>query len=283
MNKLFLFPYKEWIKISFSFLLYKLRLSSFFILRYDQYLISIKEIIKTKFKIDVGFSRIINCYDGSSRFSLRKYSSDIMVFEQVIINQEYKPVVEVFNKLGYKPNFILDLGANIGLTSVFFCNIFPEVTILAVEPDKKNAEVLKKNIENNRLQHAIKLVEGAVWNKDTFLQTKLGFRDSEGWSIQVEEVDSARGALKGYTIESLMKLVQFEEVDLLKIDIEGAEKKLFENKESIAFLEKVKVLCIEIHEEMCPEQQVTQWLSKFEFSFFRSGEHLIAYKKSIGN
>jgi precorrin-6B methylase 2 len=77
------------------------------------------------------------------RLSLRGililFISDITVFYQVLLVQSYKI------KINTEPKFILDCGANIGSSSVFFVNLFPLAQIIAVEPELENFKILVKN------------------------------------------------------------------------------------------------------------------------------------------
>ena len=70
---------------------------------------------------------------------LRLRTTDVSVFEEIIVNSEYH-----FEYAG-EPRTIVDAGANIGLTSVFFANRFPQARIFAIEPEAQNFEMLKKN------------------------------------------------------------------------------------------------------------------------------------------
>ena len=71
---------------------------------------------------------------------LRTKSSDINTFYQVIFNLDYDiPVSQ-------EPNVILDLGANIGLASVYFLNKYPQSAVIAVEPEESNFNMLQLNL-----------------------------------------------------------------------------------------------------------------------------------------
>ena len=70
---------------------------------------------------------------------LRRASSDIKVFEQGIVAKDYDISLPRF-----QPKLIIDGGANIGLTSIFFARKFPEALIIAVEPEEKNYQLLLK-------------------------------------------------------------------------------------------------------------------------------------------
>jgi FkbM family methyltransferase len=282
MKAFVFFPYSYWPSFVIAYFFQKLGFKKIF-QKYDTWLYSRKKMMPWLSKATCTNKTItVQDPDSSTRFLLRKVSSDIKVFEQVILHKEYEAVATYSRLLNFIPKTILDLGGNIGLTSVYLSQIYPSAAILVVEPDAANAAILRHNVALNKLSSRIKVVEGAVWSKEALLQTTRGFRDSEGWSVQVEESQGGDNSIKGYTVAQLMKLGDFPQIDLLKVDIEGAEKYLFESEESTAFLRFVKLLCIEIHEEACPASQITKWLDHYGFSYFVSGEHLIAKKNKIG-
>src|SRR5690554_5333375 len=87
---------------------------------------------------------IINGY----KIKIRKQpSSDYNVFSQVFINKEYEPPVSYFVKNNLQLKTVIDAGANIGLTSVYIKNHFPEAKIACIEPDYNNLKLLKFNLE----------------------------------------------------------------------------------------------------------------------------------------
>ncbi len=111
--------------------------------------------------------------------------------------------------------FIIDCGANIGLSVIYMKNLYPMATILAFEPDEKNYDLLKKNIENFGFEQ-IEIRREAVWIENTTLQFvsegSMSSRIDNNISGNTTDVKAIR--LKDY----LNKYVDF-----LKIDIEGAE------------------------------------------------------------
>jgi len=192
-------------------------------------------------------------------------SSDADVFDQVFIAGEYEVV------LGVQPSFILDLGANIGLSSAWFLSRFPEATVLAVEPDLDNYSLCCKNLAmfGGRAQ----VLLGAAWSKRIQLSLSRGsFRDGREWASQVvEREDSdARFQVEGWDIPSLLSLAGTKVIDLLKVDIEKGELELF-SKGCETWIPSVRTICIELHGKDCEE---VFWgaLRNFEFDVRRSGE-----------
>jgi FkbM family methyltransferase len=149
------------------------------------------------------------------------------------------------SKLPQSPQLIVDAGANIGLSAIFFANRYPEAKIIAVEPDSSNYEMLRKNIA---LYSNIVAVRAALWNenKDVDLidpgvgQTAYQTHDRSAVpSLPVQVVP-------GITLDQLMSDFDIRFIDLLKIDIEGSEKEVFERSSS--WISSVGIIAIEIHD-----------------------------------
>jgi FkbM family methyltransferase len=169
---------------------------------------------------------------------LRLRTTDVSVFEEIIINSEYS--------IGPSrpPRTIVDAGANIGLTSVFFANKFPHATIVAVEPERSNFEMLKTNVAP---YSNIVPFHSALWKEDTLLT--LSDPGMGHWGYQTREKrhgDTADRGVPGTTVEGLMKRHGWEFIDILKIDIEGAEKEVFEA--SAAWIDRVGIIIVELHD-----------------------------------
>lgn len=171
---------------------------------------------------------------------VRAQTSDMLNAEEIFINGDYD-----FN---FPNNItrIIDAGANIGFASIYFSKIFKNPRILALEPEKSNFSILKRNILSYK---NIKILNKALWIKEENL--KISNRGkTEHWGFMVEEVkDGEDYEVKGISIESCMKIMGWDKIDLLKLDIEGSEKELF-SKGCEKWLGKVKVIIIELHEKM---------------------------------
>lgn len=129
-------------------------------------------------------------------------------FQEIFIEEVYK------QKLSSRP-FIIDCGANIGLSVIYLKQLFPDAEIIAFEPDEENFGLLQKNIESFNYQNVLALKE-AVWTENTTLQFasegSMSSRIGSGSSGNTVQVKAIR--LKDYLNRA---------VDFLKIDIEGAE------------------------------------------------------------
>jgi FkbM family methyltransferase len=111
--------------------------------------------------------------------------------------------------------YIIDCGANIGLSVIYMKQLYPDAEILAFEPDEKNFELLSKNIASFQYNY-VNIRKEAVWIDNTFLH----FSNAGSMSSKIE----TQGASNTYQVKAV-RLKDFlnRKVDFLKIDIEGAE------------------------------------------------------------
>lgn len=170
---------------------------------------------------------------------LRSGLSDTQVFSQVIWNEEYNLKHKVM-----APKVIVDCGANIGLTSVYFANKYPNATIIAIEPERSNSDMLKKNTAKYPNVHCLNY---GVWNRSAHLEIVDSSCDS--WGFMVEEKEEANDqTISAISIDDIMEQFGIDGIDILKMDIEGSERDVFTSNTS--WLTRVKVLIVELHDGM---------------------------------
>ncbi|WP_017260202.1 FkbM family methyltransferase [Pedobacter arcticus] len=202
-------------------------------------------------------------------------SSDFSVFLQVFLDEQYLPVVNfcLFNKLEIKN--ILDLGANVGFTSIYLHKAFKKASIYAVEPDENNFKTLKRNTS---FLKKLTTINSAVWSHKTFLTPSYQEESDWGKTFLVDK-NNSENKIETVTIDQLIKDYSLETIDILKIDIEGAEKPVFEG--DISFLNKTKVIAIEIHEDYIEKQVITDVLLAHNFVLTEAGELIIGVNKKF--
>jgi FkbM family methyltransferase len=174
---------------------------------------------------------------------LRLRTSDITLFGEILLHDQYDW------ELPAPPQVIVDAGANIGLTSVFYANRYPQAKIIAIEPEPSNFEMLRRN---TALYPNIIALRAALWNKDCNLDI-VDFGDGvwDFWGFRTRARETSSGPTKdrlvrGLTLDSLMKENDIDYIDLLKLDIEGAEKEIFEKP--AGWIHSVGALAVELHD-----------------------------------
>lgn len=133
--------------------------------------------------------------------------------------------------------YIIDCGANIGLSVIYLKRLFPDSTILAFEPDESNYQILEKNIASFHLDNVL-LKKEAVWIDDTV----LSFANT---NTQMSKIDTSPNnntiQVKAVRLKNLLN----RKVDFLKIDIEGAEFEVMKDIDNS--LQNVHHLFVEYH------------------------------------
>ena len=202
---------------------------------------------------DNGFSmRRLDGYTlvsgNNINFELRKNTSDVPVCNQIIIQEEYKPIVEIFINQSAEIRWMVDAGANIGLTSIYFKDKFKQVNIVALEPNQENYEQLCRNVRLNNYTLLTCLKVG-LWNQPCFLEPSTDFGDKRHWAFSLKEssTQNSKSLIECIDITTLIKISNVPIIDFLKIDIEGAEEIIFLNNIThLQFLNKVNVIAREI-------------------------------------
>ena len=158
----------------------------------------------------------IDCRPLGRKVWLRPGTSDLEVFHGIFADKDYE-----FACWDISPELIMDAGANIGLTSLYFAKKHPAARIIAIEPEASNVELLRRNTHS---EPNIKVISGALWPRKTKLSMVDG--DAEKWAFSVREGTTSSG-IEAWTIPDILADTGAGRIDLLKIDIEGAEKELF--------------------------------------------------------
>jgi FkbM family methyltransferase len=171
----------------------------------------------------------------------RAGTSDLETFDEIFVAREYE-----LPCANFEPEHILDLGANVGYTSVTFAARWPRAHILAVEPDARNFRLLERNAE---AWVRIATLRAAVWPHPALVQVANPQDAANAYRMSESETPSEEG-IPAFTVDQLIDRQGCDRLDLLKIDIEGAEAELFRNETE--WLDRVGVLVVELHDRIVP-------------------------------
>jgi FkbM family methyltransferase len=138
---------------------------------------------------------------------------------------------------------ILDFGANIGVSATVFRHLFPTADILAVEMNQENFKILKENFLNDKKTY---LVEGAVWSVSGEIdQIDVGIGE---WALRVGSYPGTIvSKVRSFTFSELCTMYQIDKVDVLKMDIEGAEVDVLGSSWR-DILGRTRLLILEVHD-----------------------------------
>jgi FkbM family methyltransferase len=210
---------------------------------------------------------------------LRRNNSDYDVAAQVLVRDEYKPVISYLKDNNIPVKTIIDAGSNIGLTAVKLLTNFPEAKVICIEPDPSNFKQLEHNLKG--FGSRATLLGKALWHKEETLYLDFGFRDGAGWSRRVtEKGESSTTAVPAISLNKLITDFNLGMIDVLKMDIEGSEASLFKEENDLSFLDKTKVIAIEIHDEFDCRGRIYDILKKKNFLVFNSEETTIGVNLS---
>ena len=209
----------------------------------------------------------------STSLSVRPATYDFFIFYQVYIEKQYQ-----FNFLK-TPKVMVDGGAHIGFFTTYMKRAFPDAQVICIEPDTENFRLLQRNTAHLTNVH---LENTGLWGEATHL--KLVDELNVG-SIGLMASESIAGeGVKSLTMTQLMDKYGLEKIDVLKLDIEGSEKNLFES-DDLSWLNKTEMIIIELSDWMRPGcskaffKAICDQIDHFEY--YSKGENVIILNKSL--
>jgi FkbM family methyltransferase len=161
-----------------------------------------------------------------------------------------------FNSISDEP-IILDIGANIGLATIWWKLRFPKARIVAIEADPAIFSLLKKNIERFNFDN-VELINAAAWFEDGVLNFAPDGSDGGRVSLQGTEI-------KSVALSSIIN--RFEKVNFLKLDIEGGERAVMPSIEMS--LKRVQTFFCEYHSSVGEPQLLEDILGAIARAGFR--------------
>lgn len=181
--------------------------------------------------------------------------SYIHTIEGIFVEHLYR-----FSSSSDRP-LVLDCGANIGLSTIYFKRLFPNARVVAFEPDAKIFSACRHNLDAFGFTD-VELVNAAVWTSDGTLE----FLPDNGLGGMV--VESAASGGQAYQVAAVdLKKYLTADVDFLKIDIEGSELAVL--TDCSAHLPLVRNLFVEYHSRADRPQQLQELLAILTTAGFR--------------
>ena len=237
--------------------------------------IGILQAIIYKFKSSNVLYRMLyqlGIYLNDQKFSLyvkglkfplycRYGTTDRWVFEHIFVKKEYSEIGKIENV-----NLIIDCGAYVGYSAVYFLNKYPQARVIAIEPDPDNFELCSINLAP--YGERVSLLKSAIWS------SKVGLvidRPERAWGIQVRPCQEGETPeLNAIDMRSLLEEFRIDSVDILKVDIEKAEMEVFSCNYQ-EWLNKVNYIAIELHGKEC-EKVFFKALSSKKYDSWSAGE-----------
>jgi FkbM family methyltransferase len=207
---------------------------------------------------------------GGDKLLIRPDSTDRHVAHSCLVDREFEAIVLD------RVQAVFDCGANIGASTVAFSTRFPNATVIAVEPEQDNFALLEANTLGRSNVKRIQAAVAATPGPRMILDPCIG-----AWGYTT--VDSPRHlqplgqVVPGLTIDGLMDHFGVAQVDILKLDVEGAEKEVFESPG--IWIDRVRAIVVELHDRYLPGCTEAFQHATAQFSHrVLSGEKWIAYR-----
>lgn len=201
---------------------------------------------------DSGFTTIFG-----TPFHFHHAASFLVTYKELFEDELYK-----FNPTTPENGIILDCGANMGLSVLYLSLNYPNHQIIAFEPEEAVFEILKENVHNFNLTN-VTLHQKAVWTEET----ELTFHSDGGMGGSIDHIYQVTD--KTITKVSAVPLAYYltENVDFLKIDIEGAEYEVLSSCQKL--LGNASHIFFEYHNDVNKPQTLHVLLTMIESAGFR--------------
>jgi FkbM family methyltransferase len=182
----------------------------------------------------VSYNIVLGKYTG--HLYLRTYAGDIRMFYELLLEKMYR----LPHSFLPANAVIVDAGANIGMAALYFASAYPDATIYCIEPAQGNFNLLKKNLQNQIAANKVQPLQAALYKEDGMVSI-----DESGWAYNARLRPEGKTSVQAICMITFMKNNKLQKIDLLKMDIEGAEAFVFSG--DLSWLQQVSAILIEIH------------------------------------
>jgi FkbM family methyltransferase len=213
----------------------------------------------------------------------RGRDEDVELFDQIVLKGAYNFQrtsrawgINKFYNATPKP-LIIDCGANIGVASLDFAVRFPKATVIAIEPEMSNFEVLKKNIAG---QPNMIAVHGAIAAEPGELPVFDPGLGTAGYRTTGGAEERPIGSVRAYTLDELFAMVPGATPFVVKIDIEGFEQELFAKHPKM--LMQCPIVILELHDwfRTGSSQNFLRWHVSSDRDLEHTGDNVFSFDNS---
>jgi FkbM family methyltransferase len=198
---------------------------------------------------------------------LRPNTTDSWVFRQQVLGGELELDIHP------SPRRVIDGGANIGMASRVFASRWPEAQIVAVEMEPGNFGALRRNCAD---MPKIEPVHAALWSEPGTVGISSEKLGETGFRVDSSDATTTVPAV---TIDMLADARGWDTIDLVKLDIEGAEREVLTTANR--WLHRVHTLAVELHERFAPGAQAAfdALIDRDMWDVREHGEYVIATRR----
>lgn len=211
-----------------------------------------------------------------SRIYLRPRTSDLLTYREIFDEEVYRSVLD---HLDDECN-IVDLGANVGLAARYFLTHRPRARLLAVEAMPSTYRVLEKNLDVQLVGTKVRTSHVAVWshNQGVVLNLPMANKYSRVTALEDSKPESKLSvSVPSQTLDQILSEAGIDQIDLLKIDIEGAEVELLKNFD--AWQSHVNCIAIEFHGNSRADSHFDSLMSSNGFRVINETDHTVVAKR----
>jgi FkbM family methyltransferase len=220
--------------------------------------------------------------DHIGRVWLREGTSDRDVLEQIFHTEEFNIstapqfawVRAAYDRAlasGETP-LIIDCGANIGLSALYYAQHLPKARIVGIEPAHDNVLLARKNVQHNPL---IEIVEAAIHDRPAALELVDPTAAKFAYRVHEATVPS-KSSIEAVTVGGLMQRYGAKRNLIVKVDIEGGEAEMF--RSNTDWLDHTALLTVETHDWLFPGKGTSQSLfaalAGRKFEVIHKGEYI---------
>jgi len=218
----------------------------------------------------------VPCRVRIGNFSISSLSSDSLTFlhREIFVDLAY-----YFSTSRTTP-VIIDGGSNIGVSIAFFKTLYPDARVLAFEPAPRAFELLQKNVGG---VPGVELHRAALGRSNS---TVTFYEHDDEWMLR-QSTRPERLTVDSETTVEQRRLSDFvtEPVDMVKLDVEGAEADVLDDLAESGAIEQVQQLIVEYHHQLDPDRDslgvFLERLRALGFHFQLSARERVIYRTSF--
>ena len=182
---------------------------------------------------------------------------------------------------GFRP-LIVDCGANIGATTLYFSTHIPNATVIAIEPERSNFELLVKNMADRANTKTVYAAISSVAGRAHIVDAGIG-----NWGYRTEFVDDQNSGTDSVPCITMREIYASHSVGffplIVKIDIEGAERDLF--AAHTEWVSCTPLIIIELHDWLMPKagtsRSFLQCVASLDRDFVHIGENIFSIANDL--
>jgi FkbM family methyltransferase len=194
-----------------------------------------------------------------------------------VVSHFYHPMFRVIDSPDHPVRYIVDAGANIGDETIRFLHFFPEAQLVAIEASKDNFDLLRKNIEG---RSNVTALHAGLWPVQANLEVIPG-ESMEAFRV-VETNHPTDDSIQAVSIDSILQKMGWDRIDVLKLDIEGAEYEVFGR--NLGWIDRVNAFVFEVPDNDRPgsTQRIFGAVAHVDFDVHVAGENLVLLRRGLG-